>query len=728
MEKYEFTQQEKQIMENTPVPYAVYQLLDNRVVTVLVSDGFCDLFGMTREEAMIVMDSDMYRDAHSDDKARIANAAYRFATEEESFDVVYRSRNRGSEEYTIIHSFGKHIYKDDGTRLAVIWYVNEGEYSEYEEKHFPEEQSSDFNSHLRDVMNEWIRRVSRISDNYYDSLTGIPNISYFMMLAENYKYSTLKEGGTPLILFFDLNGMKAFNEKYGFNEGDKLLIAFAEVLKKHFTNENCGRYGADHFVVYTADNGDIESTLDIIFEEIKMINGGVTLPVRVGICESNFKEISAKMACDRAKIACDHEKESYASHYAYFNQELQDNWESRSYVRDNLEKAINSGWINVYYQPIVRSITGLVCSEEALCRWVDPEKGLLPPDEFIPVLEDAGLLYKLDLHMVDLIIEDFKTKKKEGLRLVPVSVNLSWNDFQVCDMVEEIAKRMDHAGLPHDLINIEVTERVIGNNPEYMKHQIKRFHDSGFQVWMDDFGSGYSSLDIMQNFEFDLIKFNMQFMKDFDSSYKSKIIITELTQMAIKLGIDTLSEGVEYSQQVSFLREIGCDKIQGYFYSKPQPLENVITQYHNGTGIGVENIDEADYYDVVSKSSLKDPMASSDYDKFINEYFSAVPVGIIEVRDGKYYVLRHNRPYGDFLKNKYKCDVDEIKRVNCHNQVFPDKEFCEVINKCIISGEWESKDGEYENSEKVKAFIRKLAVNEVTGATAVIVIIISMMH
>ena len=239
----------------------------------------------------------------------------------------------------------------------------------------------------------------------------------------------------------------------------------------------------------------------------------------------------------------------------------------------NIDRAIQEKWIRVYYQPIVSAKDGKVCDEEALARWIDPTEGFLSPADFIPFLESAGLIYKLDLFVLEEALEKIRRRQEAGLEVVPQSINLSRSDFEGRDIVEEIRRRVDAAGVGHDMITVEITESIIGSNFEYMNEQVKRFRENGFAVWMDDFGSGYSSLDVLQSIEFDLIKFDMSFMRKLDQGENGKIILTELMRMASKLKLDTVCEGVEKEEHVSFLREIGCSKLQGYYFGKPAPYE-----------------------------------------------------------------------------------------------------------------------------------------------------------
>ena len=224
--------------------------------------------------------------------------------------------------------------------------------------------------------------------------------------------------------------------------------------------------------------------------------------------------------------------------------------EKKQYVIENIDKAINEGWIKVYYQPIVRTANGRVCDEEALARWIDPEKGFMSPADFIPALEDSKLIHKLDLFVTEEIFRKMRNQADAGLPIVPVSVNLSRADFESCDIVEEISSRVKKAGVPPENLTIEITESIIGKDYEYMKKQIKRFQSLGFKVWMDDFGSGYSSLDVLHDLQFDLIKFDMKFMRQFHDNEKTKVLLSELMRMAMNMGIDTICEGVETESQV----------------------------------------------------------------------------------------------------------------------------------------------------------------------------------
>lgn len=714
MEKYIFSPEEHSLLESMPQPFAVYQFLDEQVVTLVLSDGFLELFRYEdRAKAYYDMDHDMYKYDHPDDVARIIEAALRFAREESGYDVIYRTKNRYGSGYRVVHATGKHVYKSSGVRLAYVWYADEGIYTEDADS-----RRNDFSRSLYDALHE----ESLIKASHYDYLTGLPSMTSFFELAEAGKKSIRKEGGWAVFLFIDLSGMKFFNHKNGFAEGDRYLQSFANLLKKFFGNDNCCRLGQDHFGVYTAEEG-IEDRLQALFEENEKLNGGNSLPLRVGIYQTRMKDVPVSSACDRAKLACDAVRGVYQSHYNYFSQELRDDMVAQQYILENLDKAIENRWIQVYYQPIIRAVNGRVCDEEALARWIDPEKGLLSPAEFIPYLEEADLIYKLDLCVLDQVLEKLKFQMEAGLDIVPHSVNLSRSDFYACDIVEEIRRRVDDAGIKREMITIEITESTLGRDFEFMKEKIECFQELGFPVWMDDFGSGYSSLDVLQSIKFNLLKFDMSFLQRLDEGDSGKIILTELMKMATSLGVDTICEGVETEEQVIFLQEIGCSKLQGFYYCRAIPLEQIMDRYKKGIQIGYENPEEANYFELMGRINLYDySVIASEGDYAFHNYFNTLPMGIIEVKDDKTRFVRNNQSYRDFFKRYFHLD---LSHEGSDFAKFSDAFMKTVVKTCCEQGLRAFYDEKMPDGSIIHSFARRIGINPVNGNIAVAIAVLS---
>lgn len=715
MDKFVFKSEIKNFMESSKIAYAVYQFIDNRVVTLILSDGFCRLFGYEdKAKAYRDMDRDMYRLTHPDDVARIANEALRFATRGGSYEVLYRTRTENCSDYKLIHAVGEHFQTSTGVRLAQVWYMDEGSFA----------SSDAAGPSLKLAVNTALREESFTLEQHYDHLTGMPALAYFFELAKDGVEAIRRAGGSPAILYFDLVGMKFFNRKYSFAEGDNLLRAFAQVLSFTFSNENCCHIGGDHFVVYTEEE-KLKETLRRLFLHCREINSGRTLPVHVGIYSLNMEDVPISTACDRAKIACDMIRKNYESGYSEYNRILIEKLERHQYILDNLDRAIEEGWIRVYYQPIIRAVNGRVCDEEALARWIDPVMGTLAPSEFIPTLEDAGVIYKLDLCVLDQVLQKIHRMQDEGLRIVPQSINLSRSDFITCDIVEEVRSRVDASGIGHDKISVEITESMIGGDFDFMKEQIERFRSLGFPVWMDDFGTGYSSMDVLQGIRFDLIKFDMSFLKKFDESDAGKIILTEMMKIASALGLDTVCEGVENESQAQFLREIGCNKLQGFYFTKPISLDAVLERYRTGKQIGFENPAESEYYDSIGRLSLHDLTVIENEDKkAFRNVLGTLPMGILEISGDKVSLIRTNETYLDFIERFYGYRPAE--KIVCDSSPFTMRSsFMKQASRCREDDRRIFFDEKMPDGSTVYYYAGWIDENPVTHAAAIAVVVLS---
>lgn len=711
MEKYQYSPEERKLLEAMEMPFTIFQYIDGRIVTILVSDGMISLFHhKSREDAMALLDNDIYRDTHPADRKVAEDIARDFIENDARYSVFFRISIEG--QYHIIHSHGVHIYKENGVKLATVWYSDEGL---YRKGLYPDETG------INQYLNRMIDERHQVRNASYDKLTGIPSMFYFFELAEQGRKRFIKEGYDPVMLFIDMNGMKHFNQKYGLTEGDELIKETANLIASFFGKENCGRVGGDHFAVYTVSAG-IDNKLRDFFNVYKNINDGKNVPLRVGIYPNSIEEVSSSIACDRAKMASDQKKDVYKSRIEYFSVKLLKKFQNRQYIIDNIDKAIEEKWIKVYYQPIVRAANGKVCDEEALARWVDPVKGMLSPADFIPVLEDTRLIYKLDLYMLECVLEKMKEQKEKNYFLVPASVNISRTDFDSCDIVEEIRQRVDDSGILREYITIEITESAICYDFDFMKYQIGRFRDLGFRVWLDDFGSGYSSPDMLQRIHFDLVKLDMVFMRQFDEGENHKIILTEMVKMAMALGIDTVSEGVETAEQVEFLKEIGCTKLQGFYYSQPLPKEEIWNRYENGAQIGFENPDETGYYSELGKINLYDFKLSADDQSEIGGYFDTMPMVILEVHKDGLEIIRANRSHREFIDSFFPALKSGVKFKNYVKG--PGSVFMKAVQRCARDGKRAVIDEMTPDGNSMHVMIRKISDNPVTGSTSVIAILL----
>ena len=558
----------------------------------------------------------------------------------------------------------------------------------------------------RPIFEVFVARVE--PESAVDWLTGLSGMDRFHALARMGTSLLLNAGQRTVAMSFDITGMKAFNTRYGRAEGDRLLCAFADSLRAEFGGEACSRVGEDHFYAFAAEN-DVTAKVERLFALFASADFERIPPVRAGLYLCDEQDDIVEVGFDRARTACDLDRRTWRSHLTWFTDDMRAQAQLRSHVLDHLDQAIDEGWIRPYYQPVMRSTTGMACEEEALARWVDPEYGVLPPDRFIPVLEDASLLHRLDLHIIDCVLEDLGKKRRTGVPVVPVSVNISYRDLAQYEVAQEIASRADALGVPHELLHVEFTESAIHSDPELFMAQVRSLHDAGFEVWMDDFGSGYSSLNVLQRYEFDVLKLDMEFLRGAASDWKkARSIVEGIVRTAKRLGVRSLAEGVETKDQAAFLEGIGCDMLQGYLFSSPQPLEVISKRWFEGTGLPREPRGEESYWNDVSRVSLTDFSGYDDGRGIEGLSISEFPAGVFEQRGGVWYVVRDNRPFGEIMERAGVLRVGHSGLRSNEVQRELDAEFIAACTQSDDSGTWELVAGRLEDGSSFQFYVRPL--------------------
>ncbi|MEF2675526.1 MAG: EAL domain-containing protein [Eubacteriales bacterium] len=336
-------------------------------------------------------------------------------------------------------------------------------------------------------------------------------------------------------------------------------------------------------------------------------------------------------------------------------------------IISHLDEALEKGWIRPYFQPIIRTITGSVAVAEALARWQDPEYGMLMPADFMPVLEENDLVYKLDCFMLTEALRIQKQRMDDGLQVGTISVNFSRSDFDVMDIASFIQEQVEKYQVERDLIWLEITESTLVKDKDRMISVVKNLRKSGFRVCMDDFGSGYSSLIFLNDYTLDVIKLDIGFLRSF--SPVSKEIMRSTVNMAKNLGIKTLAEGVEKEEHVKFLQEIGCDMMQGYYFSVPLPekeMKGFIEQNH----VKKEPVQWKRFYDAADAHVIN----------------SDVPLGVLEY-DGDsdtYHYLFVNKKQMEQLRSIGRRSRDESEFI-LNSSHFPMHEKFRALTENAVS-------------------------------------------
>lgn len=413
-----------------------------------------------------------------------------------------------------------------------------------------------------------------------DGATGLLGPHAFYRNVKAFLEQEKAEGtlGQRVPVFINLVHFSSFNSSYGLEAGDTLLYQMGQVIRSCFPDAPAAHVGADNFLVLPPRSG-ISARMDRVVAEINDLIHDRVIRCKAGVVlfdedhepPESLKNLKCRDIFDMAKMAADSIREDGNRSWAVYRPSMGRDMVNTAFVLRNFENAMEKGHIHVYYQPITRALTGKVCSVEALARWEDPEKGMIFPGNFIPVLEKMKLIHLLDRYVIESTARIYHRLKKAGYPIIPVSVNLSRVDFDTLkpfDFMEEIIYRYQ---VPRQFFHIEVTESAMTRDTGVLRNELFRFKKAGYQLWLDDFGSGYSTLNVLKEFPFDLLKIDMAFLRNFNE--ESRKIIRSIILMAKNLSIHTLAEGAETKEQVDFLRESGCEDIQGYFYGKPMSIE-----------------------------------------------------------------------------------------------------------------------------------------------------------
>ena len=565
---YTFPDEMRKSYESSPLSFVYYEIVNETAVPLLVSDGFCRNTGIARDRVLAWLSEGMFERMHPDDVGVVQRVSRDFIRREAPYDIIFRCRV--GEEYRYIHGFGAWQRMPDGTELPVIAYLN-----------------------VTDTTKNRVTVTERYDlfrkDLFYtDPLTGLPNLNYFHEFGGERVRVLRVLDKTPVVILADIYSMQSYNNQYGLQEGDELLRLVAASLKREFPEALLIRGAIDRFVLVTELESREKLTAGITRanNRIRTEAKGITSGIRAGICAVGEGQ-SATEALDHARHALRRINTDMTRTWAFFSQEADDRYWKERYIIENFERALENRWIKVYYQGITRVSTQKIAAYEALARWVDPVRGIISPADFIPTLQQYHQLYKLDLYMLEQVCREIPVRHENGLPLVPVSINFSRQDFDHTDIVARMNELYEEYELEkyvgRDFFIVEITEQDIAVGAERFREQLLRIQDNGYGLWLDDFGSGYSSMNMFSQFRFDLIKYDMELLRHLeDNGGVNRILLKELVNMARELGLHTLIEGLEDTDQLRFVRNIGCELAQGYYYSKPAPLDDILFRLRGG--------------------------------------------------------------------------------------------------------------------------------------------------
>lgn len=444
-----------------------------------------------------------------------------------------------------------------------------------------------------------------------DHLTGLPGIRTYFRYARR-AVKQMQQTHTPVHLqFVYLNfvNFQRYNAKYGVASGNLFLCSFAEILRDVFRNDFIARFSSDHFgILSTAE--DLQPALEEVRLRTQDLLGNTSISLKAGIFRMTNEnaDLAPEVASENSKIACSIIHDDVGRFIQEYDLTVRNKIELQAYITENIDTALEKGYIQVYYQPIVHTISHTLGCFEALARWIDPTYGYLSPGAFIEVLEQNHQIHKLDTYMIQEICRHLRSEMDQKHPVVSISFNLSRLDFVLCDIFQIIEDNVQKYHIPRSMLRIEITESVFSRNPELIKNVLNKFRSNGYTVWMDDFGSGYSSLNLLKDYHFDGIKIDMEFLRNF--SEESQEIISSSVRMAKKLHLHTLIEGVETAGHAEFLRRIGCEQMQGFYFGRPIPYQESI-RHCIDQNIAIESLEQTHYYDQIGRINLQTEVALS---------------------------------------------------------------------------------------------------------------------
>ncbi len=514
-----------------------------------------------------------------------------------------------------------------------------------------------------------------------DHLTGIYNREGFYKATEElFKNNPDQEF---VIAYWNVHRFKIINELFGRSAGDEVLRNMADMIRTAYegVEGTYGRMESDNFVAcFPAEL--LKGSREFVHSgEITYINEGTEYHFSAcyGLYLVNDRSISIASMVDRSRIAMDTVKTNYVKPYAYYNNAMREDIVMEQMLMSECDAAIRESQFEVYYQPVCNALDGTIISAEALVRWRHPERGMISPGIFIPLFERNGYISVLDRYMWDKVCAMLKRRREQDLDVVPISMNVSRVDFYSQSLCDDIVRTVEKYGLEPQLLRLEVTESSYSDNPQTVMETVKRLQDYGFTIMMDDFGSGYSSLNTLKDLPVDILKIDMKFMDDLDKGGKSAIILESIVRMTKWMSLRAVAEGVETEDELNFLKSIECNYIQGYYFYRPMP--------------------EREFEELLNKPELVDVRSAvvtgsdeSDFSILYNESLKTEGIfqnmsgglGIYELVGDRLEVVRVNKGYYEMMKARNIGMTAEKRLVE---KYMAQEDYRSLIAKCLEAEE-----------------------------------------
>jgi diguanylate cyclase (GGDEF)-like protein/PAS domain S-box-containing protein len=417
---------------------------------------------------------------------------------------------------------------------------------------------------------------------HHDVLTDLPNRALLTDRLEHALAQARRNEYLVAVLLMDLDRFKVINDNLGHSIGDSLLKAVAERLRQCIrTSDSIARLGGDEFTIVLEGIENVHDVVMVVEEVLRSIarpyyieGNELLTSASIGITLFPFDDGDIEAFLKNADTAMYRAKKAGGNSYTFFTADMGKELARRLAMENRLRLALDNQEFTLHYQPRVEAHSGRATGAEALLRWQDPETGPVSPVEFIPLLEEIGLIIPVGEWVLRTACRDFQAMDRGGWAPLRVSVNLSPRQFQQDDLVDTITGILQETGLAPQRLELEITESLLVENVEAVVTTLRTLHDLGVYIAVDDFGTGYSALSYLKRFPLDTLKVDRVFVQDVTDDPDDAEIVKAIVAMAHSLRMEIVAEGVETREQLHFLQNLGCEEIQGYLFSRPLPLDD----------------------------------------------------------------------------------------------------------------------------------------------------------
>ncbi len=476
-----------------------------------------------------------------------------------------------------------------------------------------------------------------------DSITGVYTRQSFFYHA--HKLIEENPDKEYAILRFDIDNFNLYNNTYGTDKGDELLRHIGmECLRIASPERIFCRYDNDDFVCILEKSSVARAAIINKLVELDFLNGQEKhIIIRMGMCEIDDIAMPLDQLCERALLALNSCGDNYDERFAIFNDSMLQNHIEEKQIVEEMEDALQTGQFLIHFQPQYNQFNNTICGAEALIRWRHPQRGLLYPGSFIHIFEHNGFITKIDRYVLEEVCKFQRKRLDAGEPIVPISINLSRVNTFSDEMYQTIIDIVRSYDLPERYIHFEITETAyVGNQSQLIKF-VKNMKVAGFELEMDDFGAGYSSLNALKDIPVDVLKLDIRFIEDsLDESKRGKIL-SSVIRMAHSMGMLVIAEGVETKEQTTLLLSMGCIYVQGYYFDKPMPVNDFEDRLNRFQPVYRKDHNNFDFTDTNVRSLIFSPQATILLNNLLG------PAGFLEYCGGNIEGIRFSKDFFDMM-------------------------------------------------------------------------------